>query len=177
MRREAESAADSEIAIEIALPCPAWRRACPPAAALAQSAARVALRRGLAAAASVPGRRVVLGIRLSDDAEQRRLNRDYRGRDAPTNVLAFPAAALGEALPDGAPLLLGDIVLAFETVAREAAEQHKTLSDHLRHLVAHGVLHLLGHDHENGAEAETMETHEREIMSALGVPDPYRDTM
>ena len=70
-----------------------------------------------------------------------------------------------------------DVVLAFETVAREAAEQNKPLADHLRHLVVHGVLHLLGFDHESDAEAEVMEAREREILAGLGVPDPYRDPM
>jgi probable rRNA maturation factor len=71
--------------------------------------------------------------------------------------------------------MLGDVVLAFETVTREAAEQNKPLADHLRHLVVHGVLHLLGFDHENDIEAEVMEGREREILAGLGVPDPYRD--
>jgi probable rRNA maturation factor len=74
-------------------------------------------------------------------------------------------------------LLLGDVVLAFETVRREAAEQDKTLADHLRHLVIHGVLHLLGFDHENAAEAAIMEAREIAILSELGVSNPYRDTM
>jgi probable rRNA maturation factor len=80
-------------------------------------------------------------------------------------------------VPDGAPLLLGDVVLAFETVCREATEQDKPLADHLRHLVVHGVLHLLGHDHENAAEAAIMEAREIAILAELGVPNPYRDTI
>jgi probable rRNA maturation factor len=172
-----DSAATPEIAVEIALPCPTWRRACPQPAALVEDAARLALRRGLTAAGRICDRRVVLGIRLTDDAEQRRLNREYRDRDASTNVLAFPAAAVDDPAPAGAPLLLGDIVLALETVAREAAEQRKPIRDHLRHLVAHGTLHLLGYDHATAEQAETMEALEREILATLGVPDPYRDTM
>jgi probable rRNA maturation factor len=74
-------------------------------------------------------------------------------------------------------MLLGDVVLAFETVAREATEQRKNLGDHMAHLVAHGVLHLLGFDHRNAAEAEAMEALEVEVLKILGVPDPYRDTM
>jgi probable rRNA maturation factor len=77
--------------------------------------------------------------------------------------------------PDGAPLLLGDIVLAYETVSREAEEQHKPLADHLRHLVVHGVLHLLGYDHTNPADAAAMEDREIAILAELGVPNPYRD--
>ena len=129
------------------------------------------------------GRRaLILGLILTDDAEQRRLNRTYRGTDAPTNVLSFALADLAAApasgaAPAGAPVLLGDVVLAFATVEREAAEQHKSLADHLAHLVVHGVLHLLGFDHQSAAEAAAMEAREVEILKILGVPDPYRDTM
>jgi probable rRNA maturation factor len=159
--------------IAVAVPCRAWLAACPEAARLARAAAR----RGLAAAArDLDGQPVELGVTLADDAAQRRLNLAYRGRDAATNVLSFPAAA-GMAPPPGAPLLLGDVVLAFETVAREAEAQHKPLADHLRHLVVHGVLHLLGHDHEADREARAMESLERSILTELGVPDPYRDTI
>jgi len=114
---------------------------------------------------------------LADDGEQRRLNRTWRGRDAPTNVLAFPAAPAGVPAVAGAPLLLGDIVLAGETVAREAAEQGKPFADHLRHLVVHGVLHLLGYDHDADEAAVAMEAIETSILAGLGVSDPYRDTI
>jgi probable rRNA maturation factor len=130
----------------------------------------------MTATGTVAARRVELSVTLTDDAEQARLNRLYRGRDGPTNVLSFPAGANSSGLP-GMPLLLGDVVLAFETTAREAREQQKPVADHLRHLVVHGVLHLLGCDHEAEAEALTMEALEKEILAALGVPDPYQDTM
>ena len=120
---------------------------------------------------------LVVGIRLTDDDEQRRLNRAYRGKDAPTNVLAFPLAGLADPLPPGSPQLLGDVVLAFDTVRHEAEAQGKLLADHLRHLVVHGVLHLLGFDHDSEPEAAAMEAREVEILDALGVPDPYRDTI
>jgi probable rRNA maturation factor len=107
-------------------------------------------------------------VLLTDDAAVQALNRDHRNQDKPTNVLSFPAA------PSAAPHL-GDVALAFGTCAREAAEQGKSLADHLTHLVAHGVLHLLGWDHMTEAEAEAMETREREILARLGTPDPYRD--
>ena len=155
------------VSVEVLAPCGDWLEACPDVAALAEAAAREALadRRGP----------LIVGIVLTDDGEQRALNRAYRGKDAPTNVLSF--AMLDAAAPPGAPVLLGDVVLAFETVAREAEEQRKPLADHLRHLVVHGVLHLLGLDHENEAEAAGMEAREAAILKRLGVPDPYSDIM
>jgi probable rRNA maturation factor len=155
--------------VEVAVPCSAWLDECPDAAALAAAAARAALAIGAEAAP------LVVDVTLTDDAEQRRLNRTYRGTDRPTNVLAFPQAEPVR-LAD-APVLLGDVVLAFETVRREAVEQGKPLADHLRHLVVHGVLHLLGFDHEDAAEAMAMEVQEIKILAGLGVPDPYRGIM
>lgn len=155
------------ISVELSVHCDAWLSNCPQTEAVAVGAVRVTL---TAVGADVPA---IVGVILTDDAELRRLNRDYRGKDASTNVLSFP---MGDAAPGG-PVMLGDVVLAFETVAREAGEQQKALPDHLRHLVVHGVLHLLGFDHETDAEAEVMERREREILAGLGVPDPYRDPM
>src|SRR5260370_1156012 len=152
--------------VEVAVLCGAWLVACPGAAALAEAAARGAL------ATSVEAARLVVDVTLTDDPEQRRLNRAYRGKDAPTNVLAFSQAET--ARPADAPVLLGDVVLAFETVRREAAEQEKPFADHLCHLVVHGVLHLLGFDHEDAAEATAMEAQEIKILAGLGVPDPDR---
>ena len=157
--------------VEITAACPAWQRECTEAASLAEAAARLALRLGEAPAMAV------VDITLADDATLRALNRTWRGKDSSTNVLAFPAADPMLPPPPGAPLLLGDVVLAFETVRREAAEQHKPLADHLRHLVVLGVLHLLGHDHAYDAEAARMEAREIAILAELGVPNPYRDTM
>ena len=108
---------------------------------------------------------------LTDDDTVRDLNARFRGKDHATNVLSFPAAPQ-PGLPGPQPL--GDLALAFGVCAAEAAAQGKTLADHLRHLVVHGVLHLLGHDHEDDAEAEAMEALEREILAGLGVADPYR---
>ncbi len=164
------------ISIKVAAPCAGWGVACPQAEQYARLAGRLALVRGMAAA-RLSLRRPELGIRLTDDASQRRLNRDYRGLDRPTNVLAFSAWEPGEQVPPEAPLLIGDVVLAFETVAGEAAEQGKPLADHLRHLTVHGVLHLLGYEHRTPAEATAMETLETAILEVLGVPDPYRDIM
>ena len=107
---------------------------------------------------------------LSDDARVRVLNHDWRGQDKPTNVLSFPAA--DEDDDDPGPLL-GDVVVAFETTAREAREEGKTLEHHLAHLLVHGLLHLFGWDHEDDAEADEMEALETEILAGLGVADPY----
>jgi len=112
-----------------------------------------------------------LSIVFSDDAHIRSLNADWRGKDKPTNVLSFPAFpfVMGGPLPP----MLGDIVLAAETVAREAALEGKPVDNHITHLVIHGLLHLLGHDHETDAEAEAMEAIERAALARLAIPDPY----
>ena len=163
--------------IDIALACTGWSRLCPPAESLARGAAELALARGTTDLGLTWPSAVELGITLADADGQRQLNREYRGQDEPTNVLAFPVWEAGTRLPPGAPVLLGDVVLALETVAQEAAEQEKPLDDHLVHLTVHGVLHLLGYDHLTQAEAATMESLERSILAELGVPDPYRDTI
>lgn len=111
-----------------------------------------------------------LSLRLSDDAEIRALNRRFRQQDRPTNVLSFPS---GDALDVPMPTYLGDIIIARETVLREAQAAGKPVSDHLTHLVIHGVLHLLGFDHQNEAEAEAMEAAEIRLLAALDIPDPY----
>ena len=162
-------------AIDIASPCIGWRRVCPDAQRLARDAARVALIDGIAAMGFTSPRRVELSITLTDDAQQLRLNRRYREEDVSTNVLAFRAWEPGMHATLGAPLLLGDVVLAFETVAREANDQVKPFCDHVRHLIVHGVLHLLGYDHRREADAIRMEHFETSILAKLGVPDPYRD--
>jgi probable rRNA maturation factor len=114
-------------------------------------------------------------IRIVDEAEGRALNRQWRGKDYATNVLAFPVAAL-PGLPDvGVPSLMGDIVVCAPVAAREASDQRKTLRHHWAHLVVHGVLHLRGFDHIQSNEAARMERLERELLTRLGVPDPYAD--
>jgi probable rRNA maturation factor len=161
-----------DLTIDVAQPCRDWRRALPDAAALCRGAARAAV---AACKLSLAG--AELSIVLGDDALVRGLNKAWRGKDAPTNVLSFPAQAFGgDARRPGAPGMpvpLGDVVLGFETIRREAAEQGKTLDDHLVHLVVHGVLHLLGLDHAEESEAERMEALERTVLSQLGVADPY----
>ncbi|AJC45136.1 MULTISPECIES: rRNA maturation RNase YbeY [Xanthomonas] len=130
-------------------------------------------RKWVAAALKGRIREADLAIRLVDDREGRALNQHYRGKDYATNVLSFPAE-LPEGLPKGVKLpLLGDLVICAPVVAREAAEQDKPLNAHYAHLTVHGVLHLLGWDHEDDKEAEAMEQLEREILADLGVSDPY----
>lgn len=110
-----------------------------------------------------------ISIVLADNAFIQNLNRDYRGKDKPTNVLSF---AQGDENFTGS---LGDIVLAYETIERESIAQQKTFSDHLTHLLVHGFLHLLGHDHEEDSAAETMESVEIEILKTLGIKNPYEN--
>jgi probable rRNA maturation factor len=107
-----------------------------------------------------------LVVLLTSDIAVRALNAEFRRQDKPTNVLSFPA-------PPNPEQHVGDVALAYETCAREAAEQGKPLAHHLQHLVAHGVLHLLGYDHMSDPEAEEMEGLERMVLAGLGVPDPY----
>ncbi len=122
-----------------------------------------------------------VSVRLSDDAEVQRLNRDYRAKDKPTNVLSFPMHA-----PHDIPaifkasdmdVLLGDLALAAETVGAEAQDKQISIADHATHLIVHGTLHLLGHDHEDDASAEAMEALETRILAGLGLSDPYREAV
>jgi probable rRNA maturation factor len=112
-----------------------------------------------------------LSVVFTDDTQIRALNAGWRNKDKPTNVLSFPAfpGRPGESLPP----MLGDVVLAAETVAGEAGLEGKPLAHHISHLVVHGTLHLLGHDHEDDAEAEAMEALERAALARLAIPDPY----
>ena len=142
--------------IEIEVEADDWMAALPEVEAVVGRAASAAL-------GTVTGDVVIL---LTDDAEVRDINARFRDRDQPTNVLSFPAA-------ESAAPHLGDLMLAFGVCRDEAAAQGKALSDHLSHLVVHGVLHLLGHDHEDDGEAEAMEAEERTILAGLGVNDPY----
>ena len=138
--------------------------------------AAVSFRRWVAAALAGRIREADLAVRIVGSKEGRALNHHYRGKDYATNVLSFPAE-LPEGLPKGVKLpLLGDLVLCAPVVAREAKEQGKPLSAHYAHLTVHGTLHLLGWDHEDTREAEAMEQLERQILAAMGLPDPYRES-
>lgn len=151
----------SDTSIAVILTAPSWRKACPRAVALCRRAARAAL---AADRREPPG---PLAIVLAGDGLVRRLNRDFRGQDKPTNVLSFAERDGGRAVG------LGDVVLAHGTVAREARLQGKALAAHMSHLVVHGVLHLLGHDHVAERAARRMERLEVAILAGLGIADPY----
>src|SRR5882757_2862802 len=117
-----------------------------------------------------------LAVMLTDDAGIRTLNSNWRGIDKPTNVLSFPALQPTAARrPEDAPRMLGDIAIAYQTMRKEADDEGKPFDHHLSHLAVHGFLHLIGHDHETDDQAETMESLEREILSHLGIPDPYAE--
>lgn len=147
--------------IDIAVESEGWARV-----ADAEATVRAAVEAALADSGT---QRAEVGVLLTDDARVRELNSAWRGKDAPTNVLSFPAPeASGEHVR-----FLGDIVLALETIEREASEQERPVPQHLAHLAVHGALHLLGFDHERDADAEIMEGREREILRRLGIPDPY----
>jgi probable rRNA maturation factor len=147
--------------IDIEIEDEAWLAALPDAEAVARRAAQAALDSEGAGAEGVT-------LLLTDDGALRELNSRFRQQDEPTNVLSFPA-------PTNPEHFLGDVALASGVCIGEAAGQGKPLSHHLQHLVAHGVLHLLGYDHEGDAEAEAMEGLERVVLAGLGVPDPYAD--
>jgi probable rRNA maturation factor len=138
--------------------------------------AATSFRRWVAAAAEGRIREADIAIRIVGEDEGRALNRHYRGKDYATNVLSFPGEMPeGVKLPKGVTLpLMGDLVLCAPVVAREAAEQGKPVAHHYAHMTVHGVLHLLGMDHQDEREAECMERLEREILAGLGIDDPYR---
>lgn len=123
--------------------------------------------------------RLIASVLFTSDAEVQVLNREWRAKDKPTNVLSFPMLEREHLLAlaaDGPPEMLGDVALAFETCAREAAEKGACVADHATHLIVHGLLHLAGHDHEiSEADAEVMEALETKALAVLGIADPYGD--
>ncbi len=147
--------------IDILVESTLWKR---------QNDVKSTIRRALAAAAAVLSTpSVELVIVLTDDSAIRLLNRDWRGIDAATNVLSFPTAGAR-----GDPPLIGDIVLAYERIEREARDESKPFAHHIAHLAVHGFLHLLGYDHERAKDAEAMERTERIILRQIAIPNPYR---
>jgi probable rRNA maturation factor len=154
--------------VDISIACESWSQL-EGLEQLAESALQIA--------AKESGKKLFDGAEVSlllcDDARIRELNRNWRKLDKPTNVLSFPAVAVDRLAT--APLL-GDIAIAFETVLRESKDEQKSLRDHTSHMIVHGLLHLLGYDHETEAEAEDMEDLERRALARLGVADPYATT-
>ena len=138
----------------------------------AEDVVRRAIALAAASVAATDNRGTELSVLLCDDRTIADLNARWRGQERPTNVLSFPAPPLLRPAP-GERVPLGDIAIAYETVAREAAEQGKPVTDHLFHLVVHGFLHLLGYDHHMDGEAERMERLERDILARTGIADPY----
>lgn len=153
---DAEAAAD-EVAVDVVLTEPGWRRLLPRAEQVARRAAMAALR-GSGAGGTIT-------VLLADDRALKRLNGEHRGRDKPTNVLSFPGYS---------SLHLGDIALALGVVRREARAAGKRPAAHFAHLVAHGALHLLGHDHASAGEARRMERAEAQAMHRLRLPNPWK---
>jgi len=142
----------------------------------------LAFRAGEAAAQVAPelaNHRLTASLLLADDAEVHTLNREWRAKDKPTNVLSFPMlerTQLMALVHDGPEELLGDLALALETCTREAAERGVSLQDHVAHLIVHGLLHLAGHDHETSSDSATaMEALEIKALALMGIADPYGD--
>ena len=162
--RPRSTAAAAAAALMVRVDHPGWRALTAEPEAVVQ--------RAVTAALDLFGPEAIgLSVVLSDDATVRAHNRDHRAKDYPTNVLSYPPAFE----PPAGPRPLGDVILALQTVEREAVEQGKAGVDHLAHLVVHGVLHLSGYDHENETEAEEMEAVERTVLAGLGIADPYAD--
>lgn len=152
---------------EILITAPCWE---------SESGAEAAIHRAIEMAAAMVDAEIFdaeLAIMLTDDEGIRTLNKNWRGIDKPTNVLSFPALQPTGPRDDDIPRMLGDIAIAYETTRNEADAENKPFENHLSHLAVHGFLHLIGHDHENEADAETMEQLECQILAALGIPDPY----
>ena len=166
------AALELEVLIEEA----AWGAVVPDAEALCRSAAQAAWSIGAPSLMGSSGEPTTACLLLASDERVRALNRDFRGRDVPTDVLSFPSfepdvlAAVGA---EGPPPVIGDIVIALQTTLADAVSDGRSMNDHLRHLVVHGMLHLLGYDHETDEDAAAMEALEVRILAGLGIADPY----
>lgn len=161
--------------LDILIDAPGWTVALADVERLCETAVIAAL-----AVGPTDLRDAEVSVLLTDDATMRRLNRTYRGHDAPTNVLSFEGSrectvsrGAQVAKMRTQPPFLGDIALGLDVTASEAGAAGKPIADHFRHLIIHGVLHLLGYDHQNDADAEVMERLEARVLDTLGVPDPY----
>lgn len=160
--------------IDIIFETNSWKDAAPDIESVILSAALAAYGAGREALPALEkAGEVIITVICTDDAAMQELNSTHRGKDNPTNVLSFPLLTEGEDVPAGLPLLLGDVIMGFETMCREAGDQDITLVAHVAHLVTHGVLHLLGYDHLEDEEAEKMEQLESDILMKLGYANPY----
>lgn len=162
-RKAAPKAGKAPPAVDIQVESPLWE---------AQPAAEQTVRAAIAAAAALSTSGGEVSILLTDDSAVRVLNRKWRGIDKATNVLSFPAP---ETMSKGAAGILGDIVIAYETLKRESDDEDRDFLHHLTHLTVHGYLHLVGFDHQNDAEAAAMETLESRVMTGMQLPDPWQN--
>lgn len=169
------------VTVHIDTVSPKWKRAFYAMQSRITCAAAAAFE-GAKKPAAFARRRFEISITLTDDAEVKALNRDFRRIDKPTNVLSFPQIDLEtfkksslDVFPKNMDIPLGDVVLGYQTILRETREQKKTIENHTVHLVVHGVLHLLGYDHIRPKDAKIMEKLECDILRAIGYPDPYKD--
>ena len=162
------------VKVDLRVDCKAWKDALPDVKKTVEKAVCAAWKAGNTGDFALPVKNAEVSVMLTNDDAVHALNREYRGVDRPTNVLSF-AALDDEDEPIVDPMLLGDIVVAFETTEREAAEQNKSPEEHFFHLIVHGVLHLIGYDHVEDADAEVMEALETKIMIENGMDDPYEN--
>ena len=165
----------TDLDIDVLTPNEMWAQRCADPEAVCRRAARAGFEMALADGIELSGGRVEVSVVLSDDDRVHELNRDYRGIDRATNVLSFATLEGERRAPTDAPMLLGDIIVAFETVDGEAKQESKTLEAHLAHMVVHGMLHLMGYDHETDSDADEMESLEIRALEGLGVADPYAE--
>ncbi|HSV21641.1 MAG TPA: rRNA maturation RNase YbeY [Xanthobacteraceae bacterium] len=167
MKSSPSASPQPDPAIDVLIESEAWRML-----PEAEDIVRRAIAFAATSTVAVQYRNAEVAVLLCDDKMIAGLNARWRGQDRPTNVLSFPAPPRQGASPDG-KIPLGDIAIAYQTLAREAGEQGKTVFSHLSHLVVHGFLHLLGYDHHTNCEAERMERLERDILARIGIADPY----
>lgn len=156
------------LALEIDIADPRWQTAWP-----GMDIAISALLTELAGQIEAPDNRWAANVLFCDDAAQKGLNAQFRNKDATTNVLSFPAGDILTPAPTTCPLELGDISVAFETVASEARDANISFEHHACHMIVHGLLHLLGHDHQTDADASAMESIETDVLSRVGIRNPY----
>jgi probable rRNA maturation factor len=175
------TAAQSRITVRLDTVSPKWKRAFYGINSRIERAAAAAFDSAKKPAAFAR-RRFEVSITLTDDSDVKKLNRDFRGIDKPTNVLSFPQIDLAtfkksslDVFPKNMSVPLGDVVLGFQTILRETRDQKKTMENHTVHLIVHGVLHLLGYDHMRLKDAKVMEKLECDILKSLGYPDPYKE--